>query len=102
MEKFEIVISSKAQSDFANCIEFLLSVSKEAAIDLSNNILDALESLNLFPERNPIFDMPKSCPYIVRKMIIKGRYIALYSIIENKVVVFRILDSRKKFEYLIP
>ena len=101
MEQFNIVITSKAQSDLSECVNFVLKVSKEAAINLTNEIYDCLESLNTFPERNPIFEMPKSFPFIIRKQVINKRYVALYSIEDNNIVIYRILDTRRKFDYLI-
>ena len=101
MEKFEVVVSSKAQQDLSECVSFVLNVSVDAAKQLVEDIYGSLESLQSFPERNPIFEMPKSLPYILRKQVINGRYIALYSIEEKKAVVYRILDSRRKFDYLI-
>lgn len=80
---------------------FVLNVSKEAARTLANDIYSSIESLKKLPERNAIFEMPKSFSFILRKLVINKRYLALYSVEENKVVVYRILDSRRKFEHLI-
>ena len=101
MEQFEVVVSSKAQQDLSECVSFVLNVSFNAAKQLVDDIYDSFESLKTFPERNPIFEMPKSLPYILRKQIINGIYIALYSIEDKKVVVYRLLDSRRKFDYLV-
>ena len=101
MEKYKILISSKAQSDLSNCVAFVLNVSKEAAISLANDIYAAIGSLTTFPERNPIFEMPKPFPFTIRKQIINNRYIALYTIENNNVVVYRIIDARRKFDYLV-
>lgn len=101
MEQFEIVVSSKAQQDFSECVSFVLNVSVDAAKQLVDDIYNSIGSLKTFPERNPVFEMPKSFPYILRKQIINGRYIALYSIEEKKVIIYRLLDSRRKFDYLV-
>ena len=101
MEQFEVAVSSKAQQDLSECVSFVLNVSFNAAKQLVDDIYDSFESLKTFPERNPIFEMPKSLPYILRKQIINGRYIVLYSIEDKKVVVYRLLDSRRKFDYLV-
>ena len=101
MESFKIIISSKAQSDLAECVAFVSNVSKEAAYSLVDDIYSSIESLRTFPERNSIFEMPKSFPFIIRKLVINKRYIALYAIENNEVVIYRILDSRRKFDYLL-
>ena len=101
MDSFQIIITSRAQSDLSECVSFALNVSKEAAFKLADDIYSAIESLSLYPERYPVFEMPKSSPYLVRKLVINKRYVALYCIEENKVVVHRFLDSRRDFDYLV-
>ena len=101
MDKFNVIITKKAQADLSDCISFVLKVSKEAAIKLSDDIYVAIESLDILPERNPIFEMPKAFPFVVRKQIINKRYIVLYTVEGNDVVIYRIIDSRRKFNYLL-
>ena len=101
MDTYKIIITSKAQSDLSDCVAFVQNVSKEAAINLANDIFASIESLTSFPERNPVFEMPKSFPFIIRKNVVNKRYLILYSIENNSVVIYRILDSRRKLNYLI-
>ena len=101
MDSYTIIITSKAQADLSSCVAFVLNASKEAAISLANDIYASLESLSNFPERNPVFEMPKPFPFTVRKQIVNKRYALLYTIENNNVVIYRILDSRRKFDYLL-
>ena len=101
MDKFEIVITSKAQSDLSECVQFVLNTSLEAAKKLADDLYSSIESLTTFPERYPVFEMPKSFPYIIRKQIVNNRYIILYLVEENKVIIYRILDARKNLNSLI-
>lgn len=101
MQVYNIYISSKAQTDLAECIGFVLNVSEEAATKLAKEFEDSLGSLRTYPERNPIFEMPKSFPLDMRKHIVNNCYIILYSIENSNVVVLRILDSRRNFDYLL-
>lgn len=101
MPSFKIIISSKAQSDLAERVSFTSNVSKEAASELAKELFDSIKSLSSFPERNPVFEMPKSFPFTVRKFIVKKTYIILYAIESDKVVIYRILDSRRKLSRLI-
>jgi len=101
MDTLKIIITSKAQSDLSACVGFVLNVSKESAYTLANDIFFSIESLKTFPERNPIFEMPTSFPFTIRKFVINKRYIVLYAIEDNAVVIYRILDSRRKFDYLL-
>ena len=95
------IITSKAQSDLSSCIAFVLNVSKEAAFNLANDIYASIQSLTNFPEKNPIFEMPKTFPYTIRKQIVNKRYVLLYAIENSSIVIYRILDSRREFDYLL-
>lgn len=101
MDKYQVLISHKAQLDLTECISFVLRVSVESASKLADDIYSTIQSLETFPERNPIFEMPKTFPFQIRKQVICNRYIALYAIENNNVVVHRILDSRRKFDFLL-
>ena len=101
MRAYKIVITSKGQSDLSECVSFVLRVSKEAALSLANDLYSSIQSLETFPERNAIFEMPKSFPFTIRKLIVNRRYMALYSVETDKVIVYRILDSRRKFDHLL-
>ena len=101
MAETKIVITSRAQTDIAECASFVLNVSKDAAQKLSDNIYSSIESLGLFPEKNPIFEMNQSFPLTIRKQIVDKRYLILYAVEKNEIVIYRVLDSRRKFESLI-
>lgn len=101
MNNYNVIITSRAQSDLADCVRFALNVSKEAATNLANDIYSSLDSLSSYPERNPVFNMPKQFLFIIRKHIINKRYAALYSVEGDKVVVYRIIDARRKFNYIL-
>ena len=101
MQVYNIFVSSKAQSDFADCVGFVLNVSEEAALLLAKNFEESFVSLRTFPERNPVFEMPKSFPSIMRKHIVNNRYVVLYAIENSNVVIYRIIDSRRNFAWLL-
>ena len=101
MNKYNVLWHSEAFQDISEHILFLKNVNFDAAIKLRNSLFESVNSLKEFPESNPIFEMPGNFPFVVRKKIINKRYLILYIVEGNNVEVFRVLDSRKKFEYLI-
>lgn len=101
MDSYKIIITSKAQTDLSSCVAFVLNVSKEAAFNLANDIYASIQSLTNFPEKNPVFEMPKPFPFTIRKQIVNKRYVLLYAIENSNIVIYRILDSRRKFDYLL-
>ena len=100
MEKYKLEISPKAHEDILSCIGFVKNVSLEAAQQLFNDIYDFIESLETFPERNALFEMPEGTNREIRKGVVNKRYIVVYEV-ENIVIVHRVIDSRKGFEQLL-
>ena len=101
MVLYQIIWSTKALSDLAECVQFVLNVSVEAANNLRNEAFSAANGLEAFPEKNPIFEMPKSFPFVVRKQIVSKRYALLYTIEKDKIVIYRMLDCRRQFNSLL-
>ena len=99
--EYKVQWSSKSVSDLGEHISFQKRVSIEAASALSENIIAAGLSLSLFPERFPEFPMPKNFPVIIRKCVVNGRYIILYGVVGDIVMIYRILDARRKFDGLL-
>ena len=100
MEKFEIEISPAAHEDIINCVGFLKNVSLDAAKQFYEDIYAYIESLETFPERNALFEMPNGTNKEIRKGIINKRYIVIYEI-EKHIIIHRVIDARKGFEQLL-
>ena len=101
MDSYKIKWTQTAVSDLTECVRFVLNVSKEAAKKLKIEIQESINSLSFFPEKNPILDMPKSFKIVIRKQVISKRYIALYSVEDDSIIIYRILDTRRKFGPLL-
>ena len=101
MKKYFVVWTSNALSDLSSCVSFVLKVSKEAARELKNAFSLVSESLAFFPEKNPVFLTPKGFPFILRKQVVNNRYLVLYTVEEDKVVIYRVLDVRRNFQQLL-
>lgn len=101
MEVKDIIITSRAQTDISTCITFALNISKDASIKVAKEIFKSIESLKQFPERFPAFNMPNYASYAYRKMVINKRYIAIYSLEEDIIVIHRVLDGRRGYSSLV-
>ena len=69
MERFKVIVSIRAQSDIAECVNFVKNISIEAAHQLIGELYSSFAALDVFPEKNPVFEMPKAFPCILRKQI---------------------------------
>ena len=56
MTNYKISISQRAFSDITECVLFVKNVSKEAANDLYNEIMESIKSLSTFPNKYPEVD----------------------------------------------
>ena len=101
MDNYKVNLLYKAQQDLSEIIQFVLNVSKDDAIILKKELYDSLETLTNYPERNPVFEMVSSFPYIVRKQIVSNRYIILYSVVLDQIYIYRIIDARRGFDGII-
>ena len=101
MTLYKVVWSAKALADLAECIHFVLNVSIEAAEKLRNEAFSAANALEAFPEKNPIFEMPKAFPFVVRKQIVSKRYVLLYTVEKDTIVIYRMLDCRRNFNSIL-
>ena len=100
MEVRDIIITSRAQTDISTCITFVLNISKDAS-KVAKEIFKSIESLKQFPERFPAFNMPNYASYAYRKMVINKRYIAIYSLEEDTIVIHRVVDGRRGYSSLV-
>lgn len=91
----------KSVSDLSDHITFLKKVSLEAAKTAASIIIATGDSLAQFPERYPEFEMPRNFPTNIRKCNVEGRYIILFSVQDDLITIYRILDARRKFKGLL-
>ena len=101
MIKYNIVWRPEAQLDLIAHITFMSNVSFDVALELRRVFFEEVSSLTSFPERNPLFEMPDGFPFNTRKKVVNKRYLIIYAVDNDNVKIYRILDARKQFEYLI-
>ena len=99
--KYNVVVSEKAQRMLGNHVRFLANVDKKAAMETKKKIMTALHSLAELPERYPFFRAEYIPSNKYHKMVIDGRYMALYQIKDTTVYVDYILDCREDYDWLI-
>ena len=101
MKKYTVVWLPDAAQDLYEHVIFLSKVSIDAAFELREAIYNESQSLANFPDRNPLFEMTDNFPYKARRAVVSKRYLILYSIETGNIIIYRVLDCRKGFEYII-
>lgn len=96
MEDFKILITQKAFSSIYEHMLFVRNVSLEAAKELYEEIMTLLHSLSSLPERYPEIQDLRIAGSRVRKMSINdGRYVALYKVDGDAVIIYDVINTRK-------
>ena len=101
MEERVIIWTPEASADIFEIVGFVKNVSVESASMLSKELHEAVESLKTFPERYPVFFHIKLLNISVRKCVVNKRYLVLYYVYCDKIMIGRILDSRRRFGSLL-
>ena len=92
--KYKVIISELATREFASHISFLANVSKQAAMETKQRIVEAIESLSEMPGRLPFFNEEYIPKNKCHKMYVQKWYLVLYQVKDDTVYVEYILDCR--------
>lgn len=96
MIKYQIIVTQRALSDISECVLFVNNVSKDAGKKLYQEIISKIYSLENYPNSFPEIDGLTICGAKIRRMSIhSGRYLILYKVESNAVVIYDIIDSRR-------
>ncbi len=100
-KRYEVIVSDRAKRMLGMHIRFMAQVNKEAAAAKKKEIMVAMRSLSLMPQRFPFFEELYITPNKYHKMFIEKWYLVLYQIMDDTVYVEYILDCRKDYSWLI-
>ena len=91
--EYKIYLTYNAKKMINEHIEFLSKVSIKAAINLKQIFKEYIIILKHFPYLGKKIN--KKLPTYIGKMVINKRYILIYFLINNKIYIDKILDSRQ-------
>ncbi|MCL2337790.1 MAG: type II toxin-antitoxin system RelE/ParE family toxin [Firmicutes bacterium] len=96
LEQYKVVVHEKAGQMLYAHVRFLANVSISAARRLRTMLYESLSSLEIMPQRCPIYRTRRTSD--IYHQLVVGRYIVIFSIDEQKkmVTVQYILDSRQE------
>ena len=92
---YAVIVDPAVNDRMYDHFKFLARVSESAAEGLLDNLVKDIYSLERMPYRNPVFNRPyvKSGKY--RYMVSCERYLIVYQIIDDTVLIDDIQDSRQ-------
>ena len=96
MAELKISITQRAFSSISEHVLLVRNVSLETTKELYEETMTSLRCLSSFPERYPEIQDLRIAGARIRKMAIHdGRYVALYKVDGDTVVIYDVIDTRK-------
>ena len=101
LKQYKVIVSERAKRNLAKITTHIAIEDAMYSRKVKTEIVSALKSLAMLPERCPFFE-GEFMPYNkYHKLVIDGKYIALYVIQEDLVMVEYIIDCRQDYQWLI-
>lgn len=101
MKQYDVIVSEKARKALGEIIAYIASDSIANAVSVKKELIKAMRSLSVLPERAPFLE-GEFIPYNkYRKLIILKRFMVIYQFKNEVVYVDYVLDSRQDYQWLI-
>jgi toxin ParE1/3/4 len=100
MEKYRVVIYPVAQNDLLEIVDYLNTLSPDAAIKYYDLLIEQIGSLAEMPERCPLVKDAQLRLRGYRTLLVKN-YIVFYVVNGKCVEIRRILYNRRQYDALL-
>ncbi len=100
MERYKLRILSAAQNDIQDIIDYVNTLSPQAAIGLYDAIIDAIATLAVMPTRCPLLQPTELRLKGYRALRVKN-YMVFYVVKKRTVRIRRVLYAKRQFESLL-
>ncbi|MCL2321045.1 MAG: type II toxin-antitoxin system RelE/ParE family toxin [Oscillospiraceae bacterium] len=100
MEQYNVLIFPSAQSDLRDIVDYLNTLSSDAAIQYYDLIIEKIKILTTMPERCPLAKDTRLRLRGYRTMIVNN-YIVFYVINKKNIEIRRILYARRQYKDLL-
>jgi len=94
MQPYNVKMLSAAREDVADIYYYIALDSPDAALSITDNIMDKIDALSEFPGRYPLVPDGELAKQGYR-MLISDCYIAFFKILETDVLVHRIARKER-------
>ena len=100
MEEYKILIASVAKRDLGDVVEYLNTLSPEAALRQYDNIIEKIAGLSQMPERCPLLKDPHLREKGYR-MLIVNNYLIFYVVKKHTIHIRRNLYGSRRYDFLL-
>jgi len=100
-KKYNVIVSNRATGMLVSHASFLAQASETAALRLTDSFVFAANSLETMPQRCPFLNSDYIPKNKYRKLIFEEKYLIIYQIVDDKVYMDYIVDSRQDYCWLL-
>lgn len=96
MVMYNVIVLSSSHKDIEDIYNFCNNISINYALKVRAKIRQSIQSLKYFPFINPLYAVLDN--EFFRKHIVDKRYLIIFSVIGQTIIVFRIIDGRRNIK----
>ncbi|WP_080873312.1 type II toxin-antitoxin system RelE/ParE family toxin [Oceanobacillus timonensis] len=100
MTSYKVELLTEADTDLDEIFDYILLDNPQAAEEVLQRIMSSLKQLEIFPYAGLKINH-KSLNHYDFRMIITEPYISFYRVIENTVLIYRILHGARDYIQLL-
>ena len=101
MKDYNVELLPSAQKDIIEASQYFQTKSMDVALAFLDDIDRALNQLATFPESARLSRDEALAAKGYRVILIKYDYLLFYKFIENKVIVYRVINGRRNYKVFI-
>ena len=100
MASYKVRIYPAAKQDLEDIVEYLNTLSKEAALRYYDRLVEEIACLSEMPERNP---KPRDLALAAKgyRFLVVGNYLVFYVVAGDTVQIRRILYGRRDYKQIL-
>ncbi len=100
-KKYNVIFSDRAAAMLINHVRFLANVSVSAAQKLRKEIISEAQDLETMPQRFSWVSFPEIPANKYRKKLVSKRYLLIYQIKDENVLIDYVVDCRQDYKWLL-
>ncbi|GBF10618.1 type II toxin-antitoxin system RelE/ParE family toxin [Tepidibacillus infernus] len=100
MESYKVELLPSAYSDLDEIFDYIMIDNPQAAANMLETIIDSLRRLENYPHSGKLLHERSLIKFNFR-MIIVDPYIVFYRLIDNKILVYRILHGARNYSQIL-
>lgn len=99
-QRRSVRILRRAQDDLAEVHRYIRRDRPDAADRLTDKLLDAIESLEITPERG-MMPRDQCLRDLGYRVLVQGEYLIFYKVLPRQVRVYRVLHGKRRYAHLL-